>query len=171
MSFFGSRVVGLGLLIVGGRGVGLLAVASVAGFLWSASAAASTTTFSYTGGEQTYTVAGGVSSLSIVAIGAQGGAQTSCEAAVRPPGDQGRQQKPAPRVISCRIAPETLIPPPPPNETSRLPQGKSRLRSAGDQQEIAYLGRTNRSSSNITRIAFLSSRGCTGCATTDHPAR
>ncbi len=117
MSFFGSRVVGLGLLIVGGRGVGLLAVASVAGFLWSASAAASTTTFSYTGGEQTYTVAGGVSSLSIVAIGAQGGAQTSCEAAVCPPGDQGRQQKPAPRVISCRIAPETLIPPPQRNES------------------------------------------------------
>ncbi len=82
-------MVGSGLLVARGRAVRLLAVALVVGLLWPASAGASTSTFSYTGAEQTYTVPAGVSEVSINAVGAQGGAQTSCEADVCPPGDQG----------------------------------------------------------------------------------
>jgi hypothetical protein len=67
-----SRRAGSSLLIARGRAIGLLAVASVAGFLWPASAGASTTTFPCCG-EQTYTVPAGVHSLSITAIGAHGG--------------------------------------------------------------------------------------------------
>ena len=78
MSSWGSRKVGSGLLVGRGRVVGLLAVASVAGVLWPASAGASTTTFSFTGGEQTYTVPAGVHGLSITAIGAPGGVQLHC---------------------------------------------------------------------------------------------
>jgi hypothetical protein len=51
---------------------------SVAAVLWPATAGASVTTFSSTGGEQTYTVPAGVSGLSITAIGAPGGGPTSC---------------------------------------------------------------------------------------------
>src|SRR5690349_14731941 len=46
--------------------------------LCPASAAAQASTFSYTGGEQTYTVPSGVHVLSITAIGAQGGGPVSC---------------------------------------------------------------------------------------------
>ena len=47
-------------------------------------AAAQSTEFSYTGGEQTYTVPAGVSSLSITAVGAPGGAETHCRRRVPP---------------------------------------------------------------------------------------
>jgi hypothetical protein len=51
---------------------------SIAAALWPATAGASVTTFSYTGGEQTYTVPAGVSGLSVTAIGARGGGPVSC---------------------------------------------------------------------------------------------
>jgi Glycine rich protein/Bacterial Ig domain len=51
---------------------------SVAAVAWPAIAGASVTTFSYTGGEQTYTVPAGVSGLSVTAIGAPGGGPISC---------------------------------------------------------------------------------------------
>ena len=74
MSSWGSRRAASRLLIGCGRAVALLAATSVAASLWPGSAGASTTTFSYTGGEQSYTVPAGVNSVSIVAIGAPGGA-------------------------------------------------------------------------------------------------
>lgn len=46
---------------------------------WAAPAGAQTTVFSYTGGEQTYTVPAGVSSLSIAAIGAPGERYERCD--------------------------------------------------------------------------------------------
>src|SRR5689334_4188204 len=63
-----------------------LAVAVVATVGAAESASAQSTGFSYTGGEQTYTVPAGVSSLSITAVGAPGGAETHCEALICPPG-------------------------------------------------------------------------------------
>lgn len=45
----------------------------VVGVVWTGTAGASVTTFSYTGGEQTYTVPPGVRSVSISAVGAPGG--------------------------------------------------------------------------------------------------
>ena len=67
-------------------GLAAVVVAAVGG---AEPAAAQSTEFSYTGGEQTYTVPAGVNSLSITAVGAPGGAATHCEAAVCPPGDLG----------------------------------------------------------------------------------
>lgn len=59
------------------RGRVFLAV-SVVVLLWPASAAASVTAFSYSGGEQTYTVPPGVESVWIKAIGAPGGGPKHC---------------------------------------------------------------------------------------------
>jgi len=63
-----------------------LAVVVVAAAVAAESASAQSMEFSYTGGEQTYTVPAGVSSLSITAVGAPGGAETHCEALICPPG-------------------------------------------------------------------------------------
>ena len=60
-------------------GLAAVVVATVGG---AEPAAAQSTEFSYTGGEQTYTVPAGVSSLSITAVGAPGGAETHCEALI-----------------------------------------------------------------------------------------
>ena len=51
----------------------LFLAVSAAVVLWPATAGADVTTFSYTGGEQTYVVPPGVDSLSVTAIGAAGG--------------------------------------------------------------------------------------------------
>ncbi len=50
---------------------------AVAVVLWPATAGADVTTFSYTGGEQTYVVPAGVHGLSVTAIGAPGGGPVS----------------------------------------------------------------------------------------------
>src|SRR5690349_20193796 len=55
------------------RAGGALAITLLSGLLWSSAAQATTATFNYTGGEQTFTVPAGVTSLNIVAVGAQGG--------------------------------------------------------------------------------------------------
>jgi hypothetical protein len=86
MSPFGTRRAVSGVFRAERRGVVLLGALSVAAFLWPASAGASVTTFSYTGGEQIYTVPAGVHSLSITAIGAPGGAMTHCEVNCPPGG-------------------------------------------------------------------------------------
>jgi Glycine rich protein len=52
--------------------------ASLSVLVFPALASGATTTFSYTGGEQTYTVPVGVSLLSVTAIGAAGGGPTEC---------------------------------------------------------------------------------------------
>jgi hypothetical protein len=58
--------------LCGGVGAVLLG-----GLLWSGVAQAATTTFSFTGGEQTFVVPQGVTSLNVVAIGGEGGTGAS----------------------------------------------------------------------------------------------
>src|SRR5947207_9462925 len=59
------------------RAGGALGITILGGLLWSSVAQATTATFTYTGGEQSFTVPAGVTALNIVAIGAQGGAGAS----------------------------------------------------------------------------------------------